>query len=177
VASLSDKGRMGVVLPHGILFRGGKEAEIRKGLVEADLIEGVIGLASNLFYGASIPACILLINKKKPKAREGKIVFVNGAEHFREGKAQNYLEPEHVEKLAAAFKGFAEIEKLAKVVTKAEIAKNDYNLNISRYVHLSEAEEELDVAVELAQLKELIVKRNAAEATMLQHLKGLGYDS
>ena len=177
VASLNDKGRMGVVLPHGILFRGGKEAEIRKGLIEADLIEGVIGLASNLFFGASIPACILLINKKKPKAREGKIVFVNGAEHFREGKAQNYLEPEHVEKLAAAFKGFAEIEKLAKVVTRAEIAKNDYNLNISRYVHLAEAEEELDVAVELAQLKELMAKRNAAETAMLRHLEGLGYDS
>lgn len=177
VASLNDAGRMGVVLPHGILFRGGKEAEIRKGLIEADLIEGVIGLASNLFYGASIPACVLLINKKKPKAREGKIVFVNGAEYFREGKAQNYLEPDHVEKLSAAFKNFAEIEKLARVVSKDEIAKNDFNLNISRYVHLAEAEEDLDVAVELAQLKELITKRNEAETTMLQHLEGLGYDA
>ena len=154
VASLKDKGRMGVVLPHGISFRGGKEAEIRKGLIETDLIEGVIGLASNLFYGAGIPACILLINKDKPGTRKKKMVIVNGAAHYREGKAQNFLDPEHVETFAKAFTEFKDIEKLARVVGNDEIAKNDFNLNAitwksgpallnQRVLHLSSGEHSL----------------------------------
>lgn len=176
VASLKEDGKLGVVLPHGVLFRGGKEEAIRKGLVQNDLIEGIIGLASNLFYGAGIPACILLINKSKPAERKGKVVIINGEKLYKEGTAQNFLEESHVATLTKAFEDFKDVSKLARVVTLAEIEKNEFNLNIPRYVHIADEEEALDVATELKALKEILQKRDEAEATMFRYLKELGYE-
>ena len=175
VASLKAKGMLGVVLPHGILFRGGAEGKIRKGLLQDDLIEAVIGLPTNLFYGTGIPACILIINKDKPAAHKGKVLFVNGAKEFKDGKNQNTLTDDNVERLAKGFTDYTDEERFSRVVELSEIAENDYNLNIPRYVPDLEEEEEIDVAAELVKLGDLRKERDAAENTMLSHLKELGY--
>lgn len=175
VASLKEDGICGVVLPHGVLFRGGAEGKIREGLIRDDLIEAVIGLAPNLFYGAGIPACILILRKKKPDERKGKILIVNGAEHFVEGKAQNHLSDDNVTTLAKTYTDFSDVERLARVVLVNEIEANDFNLNISRYVHLGEEAVEVDVAAEVEKLVELQAERDAAEARMMGFLKELGY--
>lgn len=177
VASLKENGMLGVVLPHGILFRGGAEAKIRKGLLEEDLIEAVIGLGSNLFYGAGIPASILIIRKNKPAARKGKVLIINGSEEIVEGKAQNFLSEENLKRLSGAFHNFEDEDKFTRVVDLDEIRSNDHNLNISRYVSVEEDEEEIDVAVEVKKLNNLQIERDAAEAKMMGFLKELGYDN
>lgn len=177
VASLNAKGKLGVVLPHGILFRGGAEGKIRQGLLEHDLIEGVIGIAPNLFYGTGIPACVLIINKAKARERKGKVLFIHGAAHCVEGKNQNRLSLENIKALAEGFLGFTDQEKFSRVVELSEIQGNDFNLNIARYVQTTEDEVKLDVREELAALKELLVARDAAEAKMFSFMKELGYDS
>ena len=176
IASLRPEGMLGVVLPHGILFRGGAEGKIREGMLRDDLVEAVIGLAPNLFYGTGIPACVLIVNRAKPEERKGKVLFVNGAEECQEGKNQNTLSEGNVERLAGAFHAFEDKERFARVVPLAEVEKNDWNLNIARYIQTAEEEEPIDVATELKTLKELMQKRDEAEAKMLGYLKELGYE-
>ena len=108
-------GMVGVVMPHGILFRGGAEGKIRRGIVEADLFEAIIGLAPNLFFGASIPVAICVLNKAKPIERRGKVLFVDAAQegYFRQGKAQNFIDSEHTEKIVEAYRAFEEVERFA----------------------------------------------------------------
>jgi type I restriction enzyme M protein len=166
---------LGVVVPHGVLFRGGSEGRIREAMLKADIIEAVIGLAPNLFYGAGIPAAVLIIRKMKPLERKAKVLVINGDATFTPGKAQNRLADLDVQTLADAFQNYADVEKLARVVDIDEIAANGFNLNISRYVQTGADAETVDVTAELAKLQDLIVKRNAAEATMFEHLKRLGY--
>ena len=175
IASLKDDGILGVVVPHGVLFRGGAEGRIREAMLNADIIEAVIGMAPNLFYGAGIPAAILIVRKAKPKKRKGKVLVVNGDATFTPGKAQNHLTDANVRALADAFHGFADIEKMARVVPVDEIAANGFNLNISRYVQTGADAEAVDVATEIAKLRDLIAKRDEAEAVMFGHLKRLGY--
>ncbi len=135
----------------------------------------MIGLAPNLFYGASIPAAILIVRKNKPAERKDKVLVVNGDATFQPGKAQNFLTDDNVRTLADAFHDFADVEKLARVVPVDEIAANGSNLNISRYVQTGADAEAVDVAAEVAKLQDLIAKRDAAEAVMFDHLKRLGY--
>jgi len=175
VASLTSKGRMAVVVPHGVLFRGGEEGKVRKGLLEDDLIEAVVGLGPNLFYGAGIPAAVIFVNRDKPAARKGKLLIVNGEKQLVEGKAQNNLSDANVAALAAAVRGFADQELFCKVVTLAEVRENDHNLNITRYVQTEAPPDTIDVKAEVAKLTELVAKRDAAEATMMGFLKELGY--
>jgi type I restriction enzyme M protein len=177
VASLKDDGMLGVVLPHGVLFRGGAEGRIRKGLLQDDLIEAVVGLGPNLFYGASIPTCIVVMNRAKPEERQRKVLFVHGDEELEEGKAQNHLRDEHVKRLAASFHGWEDEERFCRVVDLEEIEKNDFNLNIPRYVDTTEPQEPVDVAEELRILKQLMAKRDKAESLMLKNLNEVGYGS
>ena len=164
-------------MPHGILFRGGAEGTIRQGMVEADLFEAVIGLAPNLFYGASIPVAICVLNKAKPAERRGKVLFIDAAQpdYYRAGKAQNYLDPEHVAAIVEAYRSYEEAERFAHVADLDEIAANDHNLNISRYVDTSEPVEVLSVEDALAHLREAERKRDEAAARMDEQLAGLGY--
>ena len=128
LASLSEKGRLAVVVPHGVLFRVGAESAIRKAFIENDLIEGVIGLAPNLFYGAGIPAAILFMRKNKPAQRRRRVMIVNGAEQFEEERAQNHLCDQHIDALSLAYTGFEDIERLAKVVsTRRDRLAHDFN--------------------------------------------------
>lgn len=177
VASLKSEGRLGVVLPHGILFRSGAEGKIREGMLRADLVEAVIGLAPNLFYGTSIPACILIINRNKPAEQRGRVLFVNGAEEYVEGKNQNTLGEANVQRLTSAFHSFADENRFARVVDLYGIEKNDFNLNLARYVQTKEAEAQVDVTAEISKLKELMVRRDEAEAKMMQFIEDLGYDA
>jgi type I restriction enzyme M protein len=175
VASLKSNGVAGVVLPHGILFRGGAEGKIREGLLNDDLIEAVIGLPTNLFYGTGIPACILIINKNKAADHKGKVLFVNGAKEFKEGKNQNTLTDDNVATLAKGFNDYSDKERFSRVVELCEITENDCNLNIPRYVPDMDEEEEIDVSAELVKLNDLRAERDEAESVMLAHLKELGY--
>ena len=175
VASLNEHGKLAVVVPHGVLFRGRAEGKIRQAFIENDLVEGVIGLGPNLFYGAVIPAAILFLNKHKPDHLKNKIMIVNGAEEFDEGRAQNYLRDEHIEKLSDAYLGFEDIERLARLVDVSEIEGNDFNLNLTRYVSLGEEAEKIDVAIEAQKLTELMAERDATEKKMTAYLRELGY--
>jgi type I restriction enzyme M protein len=145
IASLNAEGMMGVVVPHGVLFRGASEKEIRKGILEDDLLEGVIGLPSGLFYGTGIPAALLIINKKKSPERKGKVFFINGELEFEENKNQNKLREADIQRILSTFDGYEDEKRYAKVVSIEEIRENDYNLNIRRYADTSPPPEQFDV--------------------------------
>jgi type I restriction enzyme M protein len=177
IATLNLYGQLGVVMPHGVLFRGAAEGKIRQGILKEDLVEAVIGLPPNLFYGTGIPAAILVMNREKKRERKAKVLFIEASREFREGSAQNYLRDEDVKKIAATFHAWKDVPKYARVVDLAEIEKNDFNLNISRYVETAEAAEKVDVATAIARLREAERKRAEAEAKMDGFLKELGYDA
>ncbi len=145
ISSLNAEGMCGVVMPHGVLFRGSAEKQIRQGILEDDLLEAVIGLAPNLFYGAGIPTAILIINKKKPVERKGKVLFINAELECEEGKAQNYLREEHIKHIVSTFENYEEIKRYSRVVDLDEIKENDFNLNIRRYADTSPPPEQFDV--------------------------------
>jgi type I restriction enzyme M protein len=144
-------GMVTTVMPHGVLFRGSDEGRIRTGFLNDDLIEAVIGLGPQLFYGTGIPACILVLRPfgSKPATRKGKVIFINADRDYREGRAQNYLEPEHIEKIVSAYRTFADVPGFARVVARTELAENDDNLNIRRYVDTTPTPEPQDVRAHL----------------------------
>lgn len=134
IASLKPDGIMASVMPHGVLFRGGQEKVIREGMVKDDIIQAIIGLPSKLFYNTGIPACIVVINKRKPTHLKNKILFINADREYGEGRNQNYLRPEDIEKIVTVFDNTLEIPKYSRLVDIKEIEENDFNLNIRRYV-------------------------------------------
>lgn len=150
IASLKPDGHMATVMPHGVLFRGGKEKLIREALIENDVIEAIISLPSGLFYGTGIPACVLVVNKSKPDEFRDKILFVNADREYAEGKAQNKLRPEDIEKIDSVFTHKKEYHKYSRLVSKQEIVEqHDYNLNIRRYVDNTPEPEPEDVTAHL----------------------------
>ena len=148
ISSIKEDGKAGVVLPHGVLFRGSSEERIRQSILENDLIEAVVGLPANLFYGTSIPTVILILSKDKPKNRKNKVLFIDAKDYFKPGKNQNHLRKEDISKVVNTFNKYKDVEKYARVVDMKEMKENDYNLNISRYVDTSEEEEKIDVKKE-----------------------------
>ncbi|MES9518593.1 N-6 DNA methylase [Rhodococcus qingshengii] len=144
-------GMVATVMPHGVLFRGGDEGRIRSGLLDDDIIEAVIGLGPQLFYGTGIPACVLILRHKgaKPTEREHKVLFINADRDYREGRAQNFIEPEHIEKIVSAYREFGDVPAFARVVSRQELADNDDNLNIRRYVDTTPPPEPQDVRAHL----------------------------
>lgn len=145
ISSLNAEGKMGVVMPHGALFRGASEKEIRKGIIEDDLLEAVIGLPSALFYNVGIPATLLIFNKKKPKERKQKILFINGELEYQEGKNQNKLRDIDIQHIIDVYDSYEDTKRYSKVVPIDEIRENDYNLNIRRYADASPPPEQFDV--------------------------------
>ncbi len=144
ISSLNADGVMGVVVPHGVLFRGASEKIIRKGMFEDDLIEAVIGLPAALFYGTGIPAALIIINKKKSKERKNKIIFINSELEYLEGKNQNKLSEENILHILNTFDSYKEEKRYSKIVDLDEIIENDYNFNIRRYVDTSPPPETFD---------------------------------
>ncbi|TAJ13622.1 type I restriction-modification system subunit M [Patescibacteria group bacterium] len=149
IASLKDDGMMATVMPHGVLFRGGIEKAIREGIINDDIVEAIISLPQHLFYGTGIPACIMVINKQKEKDTRGKILFINADAEYGEGRNQNFLRPEDIEKIDHVFTNKLDVLKYSRLVDLAEIKRNDYNLNIRRYVDNSPAPEIEDVKAHL----------------------------
>ena len=164
-------GKVGVIVPHGVLFRGAAEGKIRRKLIEENLLEAVIGLPANLFFGTGIPAAILLFNKGKT---HGDVLFIDASREYKEGKNQSILTDEHMQKIVGAFQAFQTVEKYAYRATPQEIADNDFNLNIPRYVDTFEEEAEIDldaVKTEIATLEEQLA---AVRVKMRAHLEELG---
>lgn len=150
IASLKPDGHMATIMPHGVLFRGGKEKLIRELFINDDIIEAIISLPPGLFYGTGIPACVLVVNKSKPDALRDKILFINADREFAEGKNQNKLRPEDIEKIDYVFTHKRELHKYSRLVAKSEIVdKHDHNLNIRRYVDNTPDPEPEDVQAHL----------------------------
>lgn len=147
IASLKSTGIMATVMPHGILFRGGAEKNIREGIIKADLIEAVIGLPPSLFYGTSIPASIIVINKSKSVDMQGKILFINADAEFGAGKVQNFLRPEDIEKITYAYRTKQQFDKYSRIVEIQDL--KDFDLNIRRYVDNTPPAEPHDVHAHL----------------------------
>jgi type I restriction enzyme M protein len=134
IKSMNSTGRMTVVLPHGALFRKGAEGRIREALIKQDLLEAVIGLGPNIFYGTQLAACVLVFKQNKQADRKGKVLFIDGSEQIRVGRAQNFLEEGNVKQLFDWYGAFENVENFARVASLEDLAENDYNLNIPLYV-------------------------------------------
>lgn len=172
---LSGDGTMAIILPHGVLFRGGKEETIRKKLLSDDNIDAVIGLPANLFYSTGIPVCILVLKKCR---RTDDILFINASseEHYEKGKRQNSLRPEDINKIVETYQLRREENRYSRKVYMREIKENGYNLNISRYVNLSKEEEKIDLAEVHRQLVVTEKKIESARQKHNEFLKELGLD-
>lgn len=170
---LSDSGTMAIILPHGVLFRGGKEEVIRKELIKKDYIDAIIGLPANLFYSTGIPVCIIVLKKCR---KNDKILFINASseEHYEKGKRQNYLREKDVEKIIEAYKSRATESRYAREVSLSEIKENGYNLNITRYVNLSKDEEAVDLAAVQAKLVDIEKEITTARDEHNKFLRELG---
>ncbi|MCD4845371.1 MAG: type I restriction-modification system subunit M [Methanosarcinales archaeon] len=150
LASLKPDGHMATIMPHGVLFRGGKEKLIREIFINDDVIEAIISLPPGLFYGTGIPACVIVANKNKPDSLKDKVLFINADREYAEGKAQNKLRPEDIEKIDFVFTHKRELPKYSRLVSKVEIVEtHDYNLNIRRYVDNTPEPEPEDVQAHL----------------------------
>ena len=168
-------GRMGVVVPHGVLFRGAAEGKIRKQLIDENLLDAVIGLPEKLFYGTGIPAAILIFRKNKPGDSDDSVLFIDASREYKDGKNQNALADEHLAKIVATCQARKDVDKYAHLAGLDEIRENDYNLNIPRYVDTFEEEEEIDLTTVRAERVKLKSELAALEEEMEGYLKELGY--
>lgn len=166
-------GRMGVVVPHGVLFRGSTEGKIREKLIEENLLDAVIGLPEKLFFGTGIPAAILIFKKEKV---DNNVLFIDASREFKSGKNQNQLSAENIAKIVKTYRNGDDVEKYAHLASLQEIRDNDYNLNIPRYVDTFEEEEEIDLMAVRAERLELKKELDALELEMAGYLKELGYE-
>ncbi|WP_417507671.1 type I restriction-modification system subunit M [Marinomonas gallaica] len=165
-------GRMGVVVPHGVLFRGSSEGKIRQQLIEENLLDAVIGLPEKLFYGTGIPAAILIFNKTKT---DDTVLFIDASREFKSGKNQNQLSEDNIGKIVETYRANTKVDKYAYVASLDEIKENDYNLNIPRYVDTFEEEEEIDLMVVRAEREQLQAQMAELETEMAKYLEELGY--
>lgn len=170
---LSEGGTMACVAPHGVLFRGNAEGVIRRYLIEKkNYVDAIIGLPANIFYGTSIPTCILVF--KKCRKEDDNVLFIDASKEFEKVKTQNKLRPEHIEKIVNTYKERKEIDKYSHLASLQEIAENDYNLNIPRYVDTFEEEAPIDIKAVMAEIKELEAKRADLDKEIDGYLKELG---
>jgi len=174
-AQLNDKGQAAIVCSQGVLFRGSVEQKIREGLIAQDAIEAIIAIPEKLFFGTGIPACVMILNKNKPKARKDKIIFIYGAKDYKEGKNRNTLRDEDITKMVKAFDNFKDIDRYCHVADSKELKENEYNLNVPRYVDISEPEEEIDIQKVINELKDLDKERDEIESKVNADLKELGF--
>jgi type I restriction enzyme M protein len=173
---LAENGTMAIVLPHGALFRGGAEQHIRKFLIEnKNYLDAVIGLPANIFYGTSIPTCILVF--KKCKENPNDILFIDASQHFEKVKTQNVLRPEHIDKIIDTYRQRKEEEKYSKKASLQLVAENDYNLNIPRYVDTFEAEDSIDINAIANEIKALDTQMKETDKLLKQFCKELNIET
>ncbi len=175
IKSMNSNGRAGVVLPHGVLFRGGAEGRIREQILKNDLIDSVIALPPKLFYGTGIPAAILIFNKNKSDNHKGNVLIIDAEKDFSEGKNQNSLRRQDIEKIIKAHDGYKNVEGYARVVSLKEIEKNDFNLNVRRYIENRKKEEEINVSGVHKELVTLEKERAEIDRQVSSYLNKLGY--
>ncbi len=176
ITSANENGQVGVIVPHGVLFRGSSEGQIRKKLIEANLLDAVIGLPTNLFFGTSIPAAILIFRKNRPRTN---ILFVDASRDFEPGKRQNKLRDTDIARVANTYQAFcrdedAAAERYSAVVTPEQLAENDFNLNIPRYVDTFVAQEEINIGTLQAEIETLETELAQVRQEMKGYLKELG---
>lgn len=175
-------GKVGVIVPHGVLFRGGAEDNIRQRLIEENLLEAVIGLPEKLFFGTGIPAAILIFNKgrspwdKAEIEKDKHVLFIDASREYENGTKQNRLRDEDINKIVSTFKDFAEIDKYSHKATLEEIQEADFNLNIPRYVDTFEEEEKIDIPAVQAEIVEIEAELGKVQAQMAKYLKELGLE-
>ncbi len=175
VKSMNENGRAGIVLPHGVLFRGGAEGRIRENLIKNDLIEAIIALPAKLFYGTGIPAAIVIFNKNKPESHKNKILIIDAEQDYEEGKNQNRLRKIDIQKIVSAFDDYRNIEKYARVISIKELEENEFNLNVRRYVENGDDEEVVDVKTTWSEVKEIEKERGVIDKKVEEYLKELKY--
>lgn len=168
----ADSGRVAVVVPHGVLFRGAAEGIIRQKLIEENLLDAVIGLPANLFYGTGIPAAIMVFKRKKS---DDKVLFIDASNDYNSDKTQNRLRDQDIAKIVKTYQERQSVDKYAYLASAEEIKDNDYNLNIPRYVDTFEEEEEIDIAAVQKRIVEIEKELAETEKEMQKHLKELGY--
>jgi len=171
IKSMNETGRMTVVLPHGALFRKGAEGRIRQALLEADLLEAVIGLGPNIFYGTQLAACVMVFRQQKAKEKSKKVLFIDASEQVRVGRAQNFLEPEHVQQIYSWYKDYKDVENYVKVADLSDLEENDFNLNIPLYVEKIIEDNLPSVEEALTDLKEAWKESQKAEERFKSILK------
>jgi type I restriction enzyme M protein len=174
-SSLNDTGQVAVICSQGVLFRGNEESRIRENMIKEDVIEGVIALPPKVFFGTGIPACVLVLNKDKPKIRKNRIIFIHAAKDYQEGKVRNLLREQDIEKITNAFKNYKDIEKYCHIANFEELKENEFNLNVPRYVDISTTDEEIDIQKTIDELKELEQERMDLAAQVKDDLKELGF--
>jgi type I restriction enzyme M protein len=175
------KGRVAVVVPHGVLFRGGAEGKIRRAAIEENLLDAVVGLPANLFQSTAIPVAVLVLDRRREPggalAKRKDVLFIDASREFQPAKTQNQLTDAHIDKIVATYRARADVEKYARAVPAAEIAENDFNLNIPRYVDTFEAEAEIDVAAVQKEIDALEAELVEVKGRMRGYLRELGVDA
>ena len=176
VHQLDDNGTMAIVLPHGVLFRGGAEGHIREYLIkEKNYLDAVIGMPANIFYGTSIPTCILVLKKKRTDKQN--ILFIDASQHYEKVKTQNVLRTEDIDKIISTYENRTEEEKYSHITALSEVATNDYNLNIPRYVDTFEEEDAIDLKAITSELRELADLGKRTDATIEVFCTELGIET
>jgi type I restriction enzyme M protein len=175
ISMAMQTGRMGIILPHGALSRGGIEGKIRKQLIEADLLDCVIGFGSNLFYGTGISACIMILKTKKQALRKNKVLFIDASELYQKGRAQNFLLPEHAKCILDLYDDFSDVKGKSKIITNNEIKGNNYSLNISLYIEKVKNQKKIDLEEALKNLESAHEAYLKSEEYMKALLKGANF--
>jgi type I restriction enzyme M protein len=172
VESLNEHGRMVVVVPHGVLFRGSREAKIREQFIKENLLDAVIGLPEQLFFGTGIPAALLVFKKNRDN---DDVLFIDASSEYRDGKKQNKLREQDLEKISQTYQDYKTIDKYSYVTKKGDLEENEYNLNIPRYVDTFEEEEEVDIPVVQNEIEQLEKELAEVRSEMDDYLKELGF--
>ena len=170
-----DTGRMAVVLPQGALFRKGAEGRIRRALLEQDLIEAVIGLAPNIFYGTGLAPAVVTLRRAKLRGRRGRVIVIDASSLFRKGRAQSFLDPAHADQIVEWVRRFRDVENRAKVVSTEDIEREDWTLNISRYVMPPAGEDVPPLPEAVAAFKQALAEARTAEDRLRRVLVADGW--
>ena len=174
-SSLNNKGQAAIICSQGVLFRGGEEEKIREGMIKEDVIEGIVALPPKLFYGTGIPGCVLILNRNKPEDRKNKVIFIYAAKDYDEGKVRNKLRDSDLEKIVSAFKRYEDVDRYCHIADIEELKENEFNLNVPRYVDISEPEEEIDIQATIDELKKLEKEKQELEIEVNANLRELGF--
>lgn len=174
IASMNSEGTVAVVVPHGVLFRGASEGKIREGIIKANLLDAVIGLPANLFFGTPITACILIFKNNK---NNNNILFIDASKEFAKEKNQNILRDKYIEKIVKTYAERKEVKKYAHIATMQEIAENNYNLNIPRYVETFEEEKTIDLGKIVKEMKSLEAEIKATDEEIKKYCDKLGIET